>query len=512
MVSEGGASRMNLITLPAKVPRAAVSRDGASGWRVGAWAWFSAVVSLVLAVNTMFSRYLVPDSYYDLFAGRYIVLHGIPHHNVVTVASRGASWTDQQWLAQVVYYCAWVTGGYQGLVATSAVLVTAGFAILALVMRHRDVPPTRMFAWTAIAFLACLGNTVIRAQSFAYPLFALTLWLVLEDSRAARLRARTWLLVPVLVLWANIHGSVLLGAGFAATYAGYRVAKAVLREDYLSIPAYLALAVVAPAAVLCTPYGTAVLSYYARFVGNPVLAHYVPEWSRPSPLDPLSWGFFALALGTIAAIGVAWHRGTRPDPLLGGLALILLALALTAIRNQAWFAFAGSLLAADTLARSSRGRVPVLSAGFRWGTAAVLGALAVMSLGALAVTPDRHLENGISPRAVAVTAAIASSQPGLRVLGDDSYGSAVLWLAPVTFGRVAFDARLEQYSDAELNAYADFLDVYGPRWQRAMSGYGVIVLSPRDHPGLAHVLKKLPGWRIRYQDGDGLVLERQASA
>src|SRR5579859_289449 len=132
--------------------------------------WLVALVALSLLVNLMYSRYLFADSYYDLYAGRYIVQHGIPRHNVVTVASHGGRWIDQQWLAHVIYYGAWVAGGYPAVAVLCALLVTSGFAVLGMVMLGRGVPPTRTFIWTAGAIIVWLGNIVIRAQSFAYPL------------------------------------------------------------------------------------------------------------------------------------------------------------------------------------------------------------------------------------------------------------------------------------------------------------------------------------------------------
>src|SRR5690242_11972588 len=69
--------------------------------------WLVAAVALSLMVSLEYSRYLFADSYYDLYAGRYIVQHGIPHRNVVTVVAHGAPWIDQQWLAHALYYGAW---------------------------------------------------------------------------------------------------------------------------------------------------------------------------------------------------------------------------------------------------------------------------------------------------------------------------------------------------------------------------------------------------------------------
>src|ERR1039457_6685671 len=63
--------------------------------------WLLVIVALGLLVNVVSDRLLYVDSFYDLYAGRYILRHGIPHWNVVTVASHGAPWIDQQGLAHV---------------------------------------------------------------------------------------------------------------------------------------------------------------------------------------------------------------------------------------------------------------------------------------------------------------------------------------------------------------------------------------------------------------------------
>jgi hypothetical protein len=472
--------------------------------------WLMALVALTLMVSLEYSRYLFADSYYDLYAGRYIVQHGIPHHNVVTVVAHGAPWIDQQWLAQVTYYGAWAAGGYPAVALLSALVLTSGFAVLALAMRSRGVPPARVFLWTCAALIVYLGNIVIRAQSFAYPLFALTLWLVVADSGAPRIRARTWLVLPVLVLWANTHGSVLIGAAIVALYAGYRAVTAVLRRaGPWAVLGYLVLGAAGPASVLCTPYGTAVIGYY-KAVNRvaPALSHYVTEWQRPSPLYLVSMAFFALLTATVIAVAVAWRRGTRPDPVLAAIALGLLALALTAIRNQAFFAFAGSLLAAGTLARSSGGRAAVLSRAFSRAVAGILAAAALTGAVLIATEPAGTFESLVPVRAIAAAAALAARDPGARVLADEWSGPPMLWLHPAMFGRVGYDARLEQFSVAQLRAYATFLTARARGWAGLLRGYDLVLVNRKQHGWLGTALTRLPGWRVVYSGRDGLVLER----
>ena len=462
--------------------------------------WLVALVALSLVVSLEYSRYL--------FDGRYIVQHGIPHRNVVTVVAHGAPWIDQQWLAHVLYYAAWAAGGYPAVALLSSLVLTSGFAVLALAMRSRGVPPTRMFGWTCAVIVVYLGNIVIRAQSFAYPLFALTLWLVVADSRAPRLRARTWLVLPVLVLWANTHGSVLIGAAMVALYAAYR-AVAVRRGGPRAVLGYLALGAAGAVSVLCTPYGTGVIGYY-KSVNRvaPALSHYVTEWQRPDPLYLVSMGFFVLLIACVIAVAVAWRRGTRPDPVLAAIALGLLVMALTAIRNQAFFAFAGSLLAADTLARSSAGRAPALSQAFSRITAGVLAAAALIGAGLIATEPAGKFESLGPVRAIDVAAALAARHPGARILADEWSSPPMLWLHPAAFGRVGYDARLEQFSEAQLRAYATFLSARRPGWQHLLRGYDLVVVNRKQHGWLGTALTRLPGWQVAYSGHDGLVLER----
>jgi hypothetical protein len=136
--------------------------------------------------------------------------------------------------------------------------------------------------------------------------------------------------------------------------------------------------------------------------------------------------------------------------------------------------------------------------------------VAVASAGVLAVTPSQQFQSKIPGRAIDVAAALTARNPADRILGDPWSGTAMLWLHPATIGRVGFDARMELYSAAQLSAYFDFVFVRGHQWQRVTHGYGIIVASRAQDPGLAAALESLPGWRVVYRDRSGLVLMRQA--
>ncbi|MFX8266544.1 hypothetical protein ABTL47_19680, partial [Acinetobacter baumannii] len=84
------------------------------------------------------------------------------------------------------------------------------------------------------------------------PLFTLLLFLCATDSERPRPGKRLLLLVPLLVLWANVHGSVLLGAALAVGYLLWRAvttARTGARRDAALV---LGLAAVVALTPLCT--------------------------------------------------------------------------------------------------------------------------------------------------------------------------------------------------------------------------------------------------------------------
>lgn len=472
--------------------------------------WGAGVLCGVFALNALASRYLFWDSFLDLTAGRYIATHGIPHEEALTVAAQGREWVDQQWLAHLSYYGAWRLGGYAAVAALSNLLVATGFGLLTALQISRGVVPHRAFMWSFLAFAVCLGNTVIRAQSFSYPLVVLLLWLVLRDYEKADRTRGIWLALPVLVLWGNLHGAVLLGAAMVAGYAEIQALMHFGRGRRRVGMGYTALGALVLLTPLATPYGIGIIGYYASLIGNPVVGSFILEWSAPSFGNPLSFGFIGLLLLVVGVVGYGLGRGYRPPaPML----LVTAALALLAahgVRYQSWFALVGVITAAEVLTHV-RPVPPVLSPRVVRSAGVAAAILAASALVLFARTRDSTYER-LTPRAAIDAAArYAVAQPHARILADDATASALLWRYPAVLGRVAYDARLEAYTQVDLVRWFAFVDVMTPDWDAAMAGYDVVVASRAAHPRLVDRLERLRGWRAVYADDRGIVLARVPS-
>ena len=476
-------------------------------WRApGRLAWLVAVGALVFFATAQYCRQLFVDTYFDLYAGRYVAQHGIPQRNVVTAMAHGQPWIDQQWLGQLIYYRAWQAGGYAAVVMLSAATIAAGFVILGALMLRRGVSPLRMCAWTLAACAVSFGYATPRAQSFGYLFFPLLLWMVLASDSKGRPGLRIWLSIPLLVVWANVHGSVLLGAGFVGLHAGCRVVGALRRRDYAALTPYLLLGTCAALTLFCTPYGFGVVRYYRSLIGNPELSAAGTEWTPPNPAHPDSWAFFAIVIAVAVAFLVGWRNGARPKLELGILGVVTLGVALLAFRNTPWFAFAGCLLAADMHVGSA---APVaVAASFRRAIASALAACAVIAGIEMARAPASNYVASVPHRAIDRAADIAARNPRLAVLADQWSAVGLLWFHPNLTGRVAFDVRAEQYSQDQLDSLFAFMTADGSQWQRLLRGYNLVVVSRRWHPRLALEMTRMAGWRVVYSDISGVVAER----
>ena len=445
---------------------------------------------------------LQSDTWYTLVSGRLVWRSGIPHHDTLTALTAGKAWVDEQWLAQLGFYGLWSVGGITLAMFSLVVFYTGAFGILAAGTRSGGASARSVALVTGASFLVGVPNTILRSQVPAYVLFALIMVLLLADRR--RMSPRVYLVLPLLVLWANVHGSVLLGAALVALYG----VTAAVEGRRLRIGrrrlARAAVLVIAPwACVLVSPYGLSLPGYYRSVLDNPTLANNVGEWGastlRGQPL------FFALFVAALVLATLARRRLT-PFALLALIATGLFGM--LAIRNIVWFA----LVSAAVLPAALDAAWPPVESRRRTGLNLALAAagvsLAVLMAAVVAGRGRGWLEGGYPARADALTSAAAHAAPGARIFADERYADWLLFKHPALAGKVAYDARLELLTRPQLERIVAFRAEKGPDWLRAARGYRLLVLDPKADGGAVQLLEAEPGTTVLYRDDKVVVLRR----
>ena len=443
---------------------------------------------------------LVGDSWMTLVAGREVVEHGIPHRESLTVLADGRRWIDQQWLAQFLFYGAAALGGLRATMFVHVVLVTSATAIAVVAARMRGATARSTLIVASVCLLVAPWSWTLRAQSAALPLFVGTLALLTLDTRLRR--RRTLLVFPLLVVWANVHGSVVLGAAIT-TLAGLICLGelAIRRPTDATLARALALVVLPWACLLATPYGTAIVSYYRlMFVDSPV-SKAVVEWQAPQ-LRGYQIVFFVVAGLTVLLAILARRTLTLFD--LGVLALTL-AGSLRSARGIVWFALAVAVLLPVALdAVLPPDTAPIRR---RLGLALCAGSCAMVAAAALIWLPrgnDWYESNWSRDGAASIERALRTLPPGRAVFAGDHHADWLLWKVPALRGRIAYDIRFELLNDAQWATLRAFRSTR-PGWRRAANGYPIVVLEPAEGRQRISAFTDAPGARVLYRD-DGIIV------
>jgi hypothetical protein len=447
-------------------------------------------------------RGVVQDAWYTLLGGRLVAQSGIPHHNTLTVLAHGHNWVDQQWLGQLFFYGLWAAGGWGVSLVAVVVLYVAAFAVLAAATRLAGASERSTALVTAVGLATGISNTVLRTQVAAYVLCALVLVLIAADQRNPG--RRIFLIVPVLFLWANVHGSVLIGAGLVTLY-GATSASAVVQRNEVSFGHLLrpaGLMVLPWLCSLASPYGFALPGYYHHFSSNSALQHTITEWA---PSSVRSQPFFFVVLGAVLFVV---FRQRAALSLFAQLAIVATAVGgLLANRNIVWFALATAALlpaALDELwpVRPSERRPRANQ------TIVVATTVLVILAGGWAATRSRAwFENAYPEPAADIVARTAAANPSFRVYANETFADWLLFEHPSLDGSVSSDIRYELLTDAQIERIAAFESQSGADWQAAAAGYRILVLDPHE-PAVAFY--RQGGARTLYADGSVVVLQATA--
>ncbi|MDX6503017.1 MAG: hypothetical protein QOE29_142 [Gaiellaceae bacterium] len=479
--------------------------------RLVAWLQVHALLLCATAAYLVLSAWFIPhavqsDTWLALVAGREVAQHGIPAHDALTIWGHGHGWIDQQWLAQLGFYRLFALGGFP-LVALAHLVALGATLSMAVVAAVRLGGSRRAVLWLELVIVLPLviwGAAHMRTQSFAYPLFVVVLWLLAADARSPS--RRVFLVLPLLALWGNLHGTVVLGVALtvvrAATLAweGRRG-----RRPRLGRPG--ALTAGAALCLFASPYGLQLVGYYHELLLNPAFARYVREW-EPTHLTAITVPFFLLAGLTCWLVGRSGSRLTLFDRLV---LLLLFAAGLSALRSVIWFLLAVLILVPRLLdevipAERRPVRSPVVNA--------TLGAVAVAALGWALILPlvqpaSWFVEDFPRGGADALVAAAARA-PGAPIFATEAYSDWLLWEHPPLAGRVAFDARFELLSVRELRLAAGFgRDRAGAA--AAVRGFRLVVFDPHGHQFAVRMLLAEPGSRLLYRSSQLVVIERAQS-
>jgi hypothetical protein len=453
------------------------------------------------------------DSWLELVTGRLIWASGVPHHETLTLLAHGAPWIDQQWLSQLASYGLYTLGGLGLLGLVTVALLTGGVAFATFAGRRFGAPFVSTVIALPLALVMIAPAREVRTQTFVVPLFALLVYLLARDSR--RPSARVYWCLPLLVVWANLHGTVTMAAGLVALH-GVLILFQRRRTVFHSLRAWrrpVALIAGSAVAITATPYGLSIINYYRMTMVSSTLRHAVSEW-QPVTSSPLT----ATALAIVAVLAlVSFIRRPARTTLWEKLAFVILAAgAASVVRNALFLGLFTLMVLPVSLGwgRTVANRAKVTSRGVLIsGLLASVATLALLTASAATLArPAAGLEYGfVRPGVVNAVVRATRTDPSFRVMADQKFTDWLLWRDPALAGHMAFDVRFELYTGAQLTSLEALFNRSGARWESAARGYRVLALNRSDDPRIFIHFKHEPGARVLYNDGQRVVILRSAA-
>jgi len=454
----------------------------------------SAPLLLIAAVALLAAALaLVPFESHDLWwhlrAGELILESGrVPAHNTFSFTAPSFPWITHEWLAELLFFWVFDRLGPAALVALKALLVGLTFGVVCWTAWRESGNAWVAGAVTVIAAQAARFVFDIRPHLFTLLGLALLLAVLSHDRRrGGRL---CYALVPLFLVWANLHSGFIVGLG------GLALATALTAARRRALWPVLLLSTLA---CLLTPNHWRGLWFPLMVSRTTLFTQSLMEWFSPDFHSSWLHGFEVLLLASIAVLALSRLR-PRPFDLL--LLVGLAHLALQHQRHAALFAVA----AAPILARHGAPlvRVAVDAAPLPgWTARSVAAGLMVAAAVLFASAFPRHdalgKMTGRESFPVAAAEHLLRRPPG-RVFNHYAWGGYLIWAwrAHPAY-RVFIDGRADAYPQT---VFRDYLSIerLEPEWQSLLNRYGIdVVLYPAGRP-LSLMLRQTPGWERVYVD------------
>jgi hypothetical protein len=321
---------------------------------------------------------------------------------------------------------------------------------------------------------------------------------------ADRRSAPSFWLLPLMVLWANLHGGFVFGLAMIAPIALDAVmnAPAPLRRSL--VLRWVAFAAAALVASCCTPYGWNSLLASQKILALGSALPLITEW-RPADFGSIR-PFEVCLLG---GIGLALFRGIKLPPLRIVLVLGLLHMALAQGRAAEILALLGPLVIAAPLARQIGGADVASPAAAGLARGVLFGGLAIaLVTGTLAfASVHRFAPNTATSPVAAVTELKKLNLE--RVLNDYDFGGYLIASGVAPF----IDGRTELYGEkffVDHNAASGLMEP--ENLFRLLEEYKIEATLMRTQSAATKLLDHLDGWQKVYADDVATIHLRKAGA
>jgi len=201
------------------------------------------IIALILFLFAVCSAFMIqvrdPDLFWHLATGRWIAEHkALPELDPFAYTTslkaqeefyRSKIILTQYWAANVIQYGIHLLGGFQGIIVFRALVVVAVLLVTSVHMRKRGLNgSTTLLLMFPLLYVLFYFNGD-RPNQLSFLMAALFMYLA---DAARKGEKKGYLLPPVYILWANLHGGFILGGIMAAVHLISELAKKIFVKGH----------------------------------------------------------------------------------------------------------------------------------------------------------------------------------------------------------------------------------------------------------------------------------------
>ena len=472
------------------------------------------IIGVLSAIGVLvFSRYQTlgdPDTFLHLRIGQWIIDHfTIPRVDLFSHSLVGEKWIAHEWLSGVILATIYRLGGWGGLVLLVAACLSITLAYLMGYLQKR-VPPIYAIFFTGLTFFAVSTHLLARPHILVWPL--LVIWVGTLITAQEQNRRPPFLLIGLMILWVNLHGSFIFGIAIILPIALEAIILSPAQLRRSTIQNWLVFFVIASLACLINPQGFAGAIFPLQILNLQHLGA-IHEWmpyqfKGINPLEILLFTYFILAL-----LGLLRLPIIRIVMVVG-----LVHMALTHNRYVSILGLVSPLLIARSFGQSydekfknetaSRLDPWFLSLTGQASTPAIV--LSLLFIGTTALWTS-HLGRYSPPQNIEAKAAIDAYQslnhpgPGLN---DYRFGGALIYRDIPVF----IDGRADLYDKKVMEPYIEaMIDGKASAIEKIIHEYQITwaLLSP-DSSAVAYFDTKT-NWQRYYSDSNAVIYVLKAT-
>jgi hypothetical protein len=447
------------------------------------------------------------DLWWHVASGQWMLRNrSLPATDPWSFTREGQPWLHHEWLSDVVY-ALWVDWfGIEWLAWWKWGVILLTFLLLFRTIQRLGQDWLAGYLSVLLAIAVAAPFMDVRPHLYSLLGYALLLRLTLVPPR------RLWLLPPLFLLWANLHG----GFFFGLRALGASLAPDLLWGDHRKLIEAVLIVPACAVSALVNPNGLEAFAYPLKYAADPTspfrsLREWHPPWLPGGIESPIYWP----AIAVFVAVVLVWlgRRGIRERDRVGLAALLLgaltLAMSLRSRRFIPLFGLSQTLLVGPMLALALSGlqrRLP------DWLAPVLAVALGMFWLAPFPQSARAfHYLTNEDSFPVDTCDFIEANKLSGRVFAYYNWGG---YLHLRTAGRmkVYIDGRADTVYDA--GTYNRYVEVLGgrPGWMEIVeSSAADYFLWPVDLGPQPFELLQTGRWNLLYEDTVSLLLARRGS-